>query len=200
MYWFPYVDKQIRIMLEAAYTATAAVPVVPKSRKIAKHKERVRAKRSRDDAGDVAEDVDGKHMHTFLHGGVIKSARVVWAKELTYLHVNVDECGDSWAKVFKTNQDSEDRATIAEHPGVPSSKFSIDVSVDDHTVVDTDVTTEELDSLRVFAQEWVADQIASNVVMDVDDSDDSDGAHGGGGAGGGGEGADVLERECGRVS
>jgi len=157
LYWFPYVDKQIRIMPEAAYTATAAVPVVPRSRKMAKHKERERAKRSRDDAGDVAEDVDGKHMHTFLHGGVIKSARVLWAKELTDLNVNVDECRDSWAKVFETNQDSEYRATITEHPRVPSSKFSIDVSVDDHTVVDTDVTTEELDSLRVFAQEWVAD-------------------------------------------
>jgi len=83
LFWFPYVDKQIRIMLEAAYTATSAVPVVPKNRRMAKHKERVRAKRSRDDAGDVAEDVDGKLMHTFLHGGVIKSARLVWAKELT---------------------------------------------------------------------------------------------------------------------
>jgi len=42
-------------------------------------------------------------MHTFLHGGVLKLARVVWAKELTYLLVNVDECSDSWAKIFKTN-------------------------------------------------------------------------------------------------
>ena len=154
----------------------------------------MKAKRSRDDAGDLAEDVDGKHMHTFLHCGVIKSARVVWAKELAYLDVNVYECDDFWAKVFKTNKDSADRATIAEHPGVPSAKFSIDVSVDDHTVVDSAVTTEELDSLRVFAQEWVADQIASNVVMDVDDSEDGDGAHGGGGAdggdGGGGGGGD----------
>jgi len=126
---------------------------------MAKHKERVKAKRSRDNAGDLVQDVDGKHMHTFLHGGVIKSARVVWAKDLTYLDVNVDECGDSWAKAFTTNQDSEDRATIAEHAGVPSSKFSLDVSVNAHSVVDIDVTTEELDTLVVFEQVWVADQI-----------------------------------------
>jgi len=145
----------------------------------------VKAKRSRDDAGDLAEDVDGKHMHTFLHCGVIKSARVVWAKELAYLDVNVYECDDFWAKVFKTNQDSEDRSAIAKHPGVPSAKFSIDVTVDDRTVVDSAVTSEELDSLRVFAREWEADQIASNLVMDVDDSEDGDGARARGGADGG---------------
>lgn len=111
---------------------------------MAKYKERTRAKRSRDDAGDLAEDVDGTHMHTFLHGGVITSARVVWSKELLYLHVSVDEFGDSWAKLFKSNHDSDDRATSTEHPGVPTSKFSIDVNVDDQTVVDTDVTADEL--------------------------------------------------------
>jgi len=80
-----YLDKQIRIMLEAAYKSTAAGPIVPKSRMMAKRKERVRAKRSRGDAGDLAGDVDGKHMHTFLHGAVIKSATVVWAKDLVML-------------------------------------------------------------------------------------------------------------------
>jgi len=113
--------KQIRTMLEAAYTSTAAVLVVPTNRKMAERMERVRAKRSRDDAGDFAEDVDGKHMHTFFHDGVIKSARVVCAKEM-YLDVNVDESGDSWAKAFQTNQYKGDRPLLST-PGCRAPSF-----------------------------------------------------------------------------
>jgi len=35
LFLFSYLDKQIRIMLEAAYTSTAAGPVVHKNRKVA---------------------------------------------------------------------------------------------------------------------------------------------------------------------
>ena len=51
-----------------------------------------------------------------LHGGKMKAGRAAWAKEMTYLHVEVDESGDYWAKLFKKNQDEDDRATIPNSP------------------------------------------------------------------------------------
>jgi len=47
------------------------------------------------------------------------------------------------------NQDSNDSATIAERTGLPISKISIDVNLDDLADVDIDITPEELHSLRV---------------------------------------------------
>jgi len=48
---------------------------------------------------------DGRKVNEcVLHGGKMKAGRAAWAKELTYLHVEVDESGDYWAKLFKTTR------------------------------------------------------------------------------------------------
>jgi len=47
-----------------------------------------------------------------LHGARVKAGLVVWAKEMQYLHVVVDESGDYWAGFMKNNEDEDDRAFI----------------------------------------------------------------------------------------
>jgi len=60
---------------------------------------------------------DGRKMNEgVLHGGKQKAGRAAWAKELAYLHVEVHEAGDCWARLFKTNQDEDNRATIPHSP------------------------------------------------------------------------------------
>lgn len=61
---------------------------------------------------------------TILHGGVLVAGRKVWAEELTYLHVYVDEAGDHWARLFKTNQDEDNRATITSPPPPVTSRYT----------------------------------------------------------------------------
>ena len=60
---------------------------------------------------------DGRKVNEcVLHGGKMNAGRVACAKELTYPHVEVDESGDYWSKLFKTKQDEDDRATIPHSP------------------------------------------------------------------------------------
>eukprot|EP00168_Porphyra_purpurea_P013560 TRINITY_DN3765_c0_g1_i4.p1 TRINITY_DN3765_c0_g1~~TRINITY_DN3765_c0_g1_i4.p1 ORF type:complete len:352 (+),score=63.29 TRINITY_DN3765_c0_g1_i4:2299-3354(+) len=165
---------QTRITLEAAYRSSEVKSDGQRKRKTAKNKERAQAKRYCDEAGDFRADRNGKHKHTCLLCGVIKSSWVVQEKKLTQLIVNVDECGDGLAKFFTISQDNKDRGTMVGHPGVPFAKFSIDVSVEDHTVVDTAVTQEEHDALRVLVWDKVQNQRAINDALDVDYSDEGD--------------------------
>ena len=60
---------------------------------------------------------DGRKMNAgVLHGGKQKDGRAAWSKELAYLHAEVDEAGDCWAKLFKTNKDEDNRATTLHSP------------------------------------------------------------------------------------
>jgi len=45
-----------------------------------------------------------------LHGGVVKMGRVVWAKELKYLHSHVDSNTDGWSALIFTNKGDKCRA------------------------------------------------------------------------------------------
>jgi len=136
-----------------------------KRKALTRTKERTRVKCARNDANDSVEVRYVKHSHKVLHGGVIKLARVVWEKELTFLHFNVDECGDSWERILKTNQEKDNRAMVTNRPGVTSPKFSLDVNVDDQTFLDIGVTPEELQSFRFLVEKWVPVQQSLNVVL-----------------------------------
>lgn len=98
-----------------------------------------------------------------LHGGVQIAGRVVWGEELTYLHVEVDEAGDYWAMVFKTNKDEYERAVTSYIPTPSEPDFNIGVNVDAR--LDDDAVTEgELQELTKVVEEWVE----SREVLDVD--------------------------------
>jgi len=97
---------------------------------------------------------DGRKVNEcVLHGVKMKAGRAAWAKELTYLHVEVDESGDYWAKLFKTNQDEDDRATIPNSPEEgepPAVHLGVNVNA---RADDEDVTESEHASLRPGASE-----------------------------------------------
>ena len=121
---------------------------------------------------------DGRKVNEcVLHGGKMKAGRAAWAKELTYLHVEVDESGDYWAKLFKTNQDEDDRATIPNSPEEgepPAVHLGVNVNA---RADDEDVTESEHVSLRQMVRNWVA---ARKEVVDLDgDGDEEDGDGGG---------------------
>lgn len=69
---------------------------------------------------------DKRVSESALHGGVKMAGRVVFAEELTYIHVWVDEAGDHWAKLFMTNQDEETstRAAITPLPEGQTAGFA----------------------------------------------------------------------------
>ena len=48
--------------------------------------------------------VSNKPSASGLHGGVVKMGRVVSAKELKYLHANVDSNTDGWGALISTNR------------------------------------------------------------------------------------------------
>jgi len=133
-----------------------------------------------------------------LHGCRAKFGRNVWAKELRYLNVCVDEAGDYWARLFQTNQDDYNRATIPQPPPYPTSDVAqlAGVFVDDARLPeDKNVTDEEIKTLWEMVDSWIAkrkEDAAAVVDLDADDDGEEgrgggDGG-GGGGAGGGGDG------------
>jgi len=115
-----------------------------------------------------------------LHGGKQKAGRAGWAKELAYLHVEVDEAGDCWAKIIKTNQDEDNRATIPHSPEErepPTAQLGFNVNA---RVEDADMTESEHASLRQMVLNWVA---ARKEVVDLSgDGDEGEEGSGGGGA------------------
>jgi len=115
----------------------------------------------------------------FLHGWKQKAGRAAWAKELAYLHVEVDEAGDCWATLFKTNQEEDNRATTLHSPeeGEPSTaQLGVNVNA---RVEDIDMTDSEHASLRQMVLNWVA---ARKEVVDLDgDGDEGEEESGGGG-------------------
>ncbi|KAK1862088.1 hypothetical protein I4F81_004664 [Pyropia yezoensis] len=81
-----------------------------------------------------------------LHGGVLVAGRVVWASELSYLHVEV--ATEQLSKFFETNHEDIDRATISNAPPeVTQSKLILGANVDALTE-DEPITPEELIKLR----------------------------------------------------
>ena len=59
-----------------------------------------------------------------LHGGVVKMGRVVWGKELKYLHSHVDSNTDGWSALIFTNKGDKCRAfspTTRARPTPPST-------------------------------------------------------------------------------
>ena len=122
-----------------------------------------------------------------LHGGKVKAGRVVWAKEMQYLHVEDDESGAYWAGLMTTNQDEDDRAFIPHRPDLmpggkdaPRAGINFNANVDD-----VDVTEQEIYSLKDMVHEWVRAEKAAVVQLDSDE----DVEEGGGGEGGGEEGS-----------
>ncbi|KAK1867601.1 hypothetical protein I4F81_010107 [Pyropia yezoensis] len=89
-----------------------------------------------------------------LHGGVLVAGRVVWASELRFLHVEVDEATEQWSKIFRTNHEDDDRATISSAPPeVTQSKLILGANVDVLTE-DEPITPEELTKLRDDVSKW----------------------------------------------
>ena len=115
----------------------------------------------------------------------------MWAKELRYLNVCVDEAGDYWARLFQTNQDEDNRATIPQPPPYPTNDVAqlAGVFVDDARLPeDKDVTDEEIKTLREMVDSWIVkrkEEAAAVVDLDADD-DGEEGLGGGDGGGGGG--------------
>ena len=115
----------------------------------------------------------------------------MWAKELRYLNVCVDEAGDYWARLFQTNQDEDNRATIPQPPPYPTNDVAqlAGVFVDDARLPeDKDVTDEEIKTLREMVDSWIVkrkEEAAAVVDLDADD-DGEEGMGGGDGGGGGG--------------
>ncbi|KAK1857898.1 hypothetical protein I4F81_000512 [Pyropia yezoensis] len=121
---------------------------------------------------------------TILHGGVLVAGRKVWAEELTCLHVYVDEAGDHWARLFKTNQDEDNRATITSPPPPVTPRYTLPVHID--ALTDNEpVSDAELQALKVMVQEWVEARKSVAEVVDLD-ADDEPPAGNEDGAGGGG--------------
>lgn len=56
---------------------------------------------------------------TALHGGKLVAGRHVLFEELSYLHVEVDETGDTLGKLFRTNQDEDNRDWATNRPVAP---------------------------------------------------------------------------------
>jgi len=115
-----------------------------------------------------------------LHGGKQKTARAAWAKEMAYLHVEVDEAGDCWETLFQTNQDEYNRETIPdslEEGEPPTFQLSVNVNA---RVDDVDTTENEQASLRQMVLIWVA---ARNEAVDLEgDGDEGEAGSRGSGA------------------
>lgn len=109
-----------------------------------------------------------------LHGGVRMAGRVVFAEELTYIHVSVDDAGDHWARLFETNQNDNTatRAAITRPPTPQPSNIKLGVNIDALTP-DAPVSVEELKELRELVQDWVEmrEAVAEAAVVSIDDVD-----------------------------
>jgi len=104
-----------------------------------------------------------------LHGGKQKAGRAAWAKELAYIHVEVDEAEDCWAELLRTNQEDENRATIPhsrEEGEPPAALLGFNVNA---RVEDVDMTESEHASLPQMVLNWVA---ARKEVVDLDGDGD----------------------------
>ena len=137
-----------------------------------------------------------------LHGGVVKMGRVVWAKELKYLHAHVDNSTDGWGALISTNKGDNKRATITDDPGVPNASIELEIGVDKRGESVEVVTPAEVAQLKKLVRDWVAQRKDDVAVIDDDDDADRPGGRGpdggsgdrggdvgGGGAGNGGGGA-----------
>ena len=65
-----------------------------------------------------------------LHGVVVKMGRVVWAKELKYLHPHLDTSTNGWGALISTKKCDKKRATINDDPGVPNASIDLEIDVD----------------------------------------------------------------------
>ena len=125
-----------------------------------------------------------------LHGGVVKMGRVVWAKELKYLHAHVDSSTDGWGALVSTNKGNKERATITDDPGVPNASIELDIAVDKKGESGEVVTPAEVAQLKKLVRDWVAQRKDDVAVIDDDDDPDLPGGRGPDG-GGGDRGGDV---------
>jgi len=91
-----------------------------------------------------------------LQGGVVKMGRVVWAKELKYLHAHVDNSTDGWGVLISTNKGNKERATITDDPGVPNASIELDIAVDKKGKSVEVVTPAEVARLKKLVRDWVA--------------------------------------------
>ena len=123
-----------------------------------------------------------------LHGGVVKMGRVVWAKELKYLHAHVDTSTNGWGALISTNKGDKKRATINDDPGVPNASIDLEIDVDKRGENVEVVTPAEVVQLKKLVRDWVSERKDDVAVIDEDDDADlagGRGADGGGGDGGG---------------
>jgi len=125
-----------------------------------------------------------------LHGGVVKMRRVIWAKELKYLHSHVDSNTDGWGALISTNKGDKCRANITDDPGAPNASIDLMIDVDKMGESVDDVTPAEVAQLKQLVRDWVAERKDDVAVIDDDDDADSPAGRGAGG-GGGDEGGDA---------
>ena len=131
-----------------------------------------------------------------LHGGAVKMGRVVWAKELKYLHAHVDNSTYDWGALISTNKRNKERATITDDPGVPKASMELDIAVDKMGESVEVVTPAEVAQLKKLVRDWVAQRKDDVAVIDGDDDadlpggrdPDGGGSDRGGDVGGGGVG------------
>eukprot|EP00168_Porphyra_purpurea_P000089 TRINITY_DN1010_c0_g1_i4.p1 TRINITY_DN1010_c0_g1~~TRINITY_DN1010_c0_g1_i4.p1 ORF type:complete len:643 (+),score=94.84 TRINITY_DN1010_c0_g1_i4:2155-4083(+) len=134
-----------------------------------------------------------------LHGGVVKMGRVVWTKELKYLHAHVDSNTDGWGALISTNKGDKCRANITDDPGAPSASIDLKIDVEKRRESVDVVTPAEVAQLKQLVRDWVAERKDGVAVIDNDDDAnppagrgaDGGGGDGGGDAGGGGAGVGV---------
>jgi len=123
-----------------------------------------------------------------LHGGVVKLGRVVWDKELKYLHAHVDSNTDGWGALISTNKGEKCRENITDDPGAPNASIDLKIDVEKRGESVDVVTPAEVLQLKQLVRDWVAYRKDDVAVIDGDDDADPPagrGADGGGGDGGG---------------
>jgi len=112
--------------------------------------------------------------------------RVVWAKELKYLHAHVDTSTNGWGALITTKKGDEKCATINDDPGVPNASIDLEIDVDKRGENVEVATPAEVVQLKKLVQIWVAER--KDDVAVIDDDDDADLAGGRGADGGGRDG------------
>jgi len=126
----------------------------------------------------------------------VKMGRLVWAKELKYLHAHVDSNTDGWGALISTNRGDKCRANITDDPGAPNASIDLKIDVDKNEESVDVVTPAEVAQLKHLVRDWVAQRKDDVAVIDDDDDAeypagrgaDAGGGDGGGDAGGGGAG------------
>jgi len=133
-----------------------------------------------------------------LHGGVVKTGRPVWARELRYLDAHIGASAGSWGGIFKLDAEDAKRANISDDPGVPNTSVDMDIEVEKRDENRPLVTPPELAELKRVVKEWM--EARQDDVSVVDDDDVADAGGGGDGGDRGDGGADGSGSGCGSGS